>query len=281
MLSYQHGYHAGGFADVVKHLTLSRILCYSTGKEKPLFYLETHSGKGIYSLKNQQALKTKEFEEGIALIWKNQKNLPAYFKPYLKCINQLNSSPNLMLYPGSPAIAIDHLRAQDRMTFCELHPREFDQLSTLSHPDKRVFFSHTDGVKSLVSLLPPPERRGVIFIDPSYEIKEEYKTIAQALNLAFKRFQSGVFCLWYPIIDTKLVEKLIRGLKLIPAARTLHVEFYLTSTIQYNMKGCGLWIINPPFPLEEELTICFKALQTCFSPQKSYFKIEKNEGIIK
>lgn len=274
MLSYQHGYHAGNFADVVKHLTLSRLLHYMIGKEKPIFYLETHSGRGMYDLHDSQAVKTGEYLQGIRLLWEHKKQLAPVFTPYLQSIDKINQSNELRFYPGSPCLAIDLLRPQDRLFCCELHPREFDHLETLPHYDKRVFFSHEDGMTSLQALLPPTERRGLIFIDPSYEVKTDYKQIPQALKSAYRRFSTGVFCLWYPIVDKWLHEQLLRGLKAIKAENSLHLEFYLTSAMQSGMTGCGLWIINPPYVLAEEMKLILQQLRSFFNPGISSFIVE-------
>ena len=274
MLSYQHGYHAGNFADVVKHLTLSRLLSYMTSKEKPLFYLETHSGRGLYDLKDSQANKTKEYLQGIDLLWKNKEKLPPVFSPYLQAICKINQANELRFYPGSPSLAIDFLREQDRLFCCELHPREFEHLEELPHYGKRMFCSHSDCMESLKSLLPPIERRGLIFIDPSYEVKTDYKEIPKAIKSAYARFSTGVFCLWYPLVDKRLHEQLLRGLDNIAAANTLRIEFCLSGLTQPGMTGCGLWICNAPYILANEMKIALQELRTLFNPGVSSFIID-------
>lgn len=275
MLSYQHGYHAGNFADVIKHLTLSRLLTYLTLKEKSIFYLETHSGRGIYDLKDNQATKTGEYHQGIGLVWPKEA-LPAVFSPYLQTIQKMNNTNELRFYPGSPSLAINLLRQQDRLFFCELHPREFESLQQLPTHQKRVFYSHSEGIAQLNALLPPPERRGLVFIDPSYEVKTEYKTLPKALKSAYLQFATGTFCLWYPLIDPYLHQQLLRGLSLIGAPSNLKIEFYFAAPKQSGMTGCGLWIINPSFKLAEEMEIILKQLSKLFNPGKSSFII-KNE----
>ncbi|KTD03448.1 23S rRNA (adenine(2030)-N(6))-methyltransferase RlmJ [Fluoribacter gormanii] len=273
MLSYQHGYHAGNFADVIKHIALTHLLNYLTRKDKALFYLETHSGKGLYDLKNKQAEKTQEYKQGIQLIWPDRNTLPPVFQNYFQLINQLNSTNSLRYYPGSPFLAINTLRMQDRMYFCELHPREFEALSQLQRMNKKVHFSNSDGIAAMKALVPPPEKRGLIFIDPSFEIKEEYREIPLAIKHAYSRFATGVFCLWYPLVDKKLTDKLNRGMKEI-SAKALRIEFNLTSTAMEGMSGCGLWIINPPFTLAEEMKTVLNTLKTHFNPGSSSYIIE-------
>ena len=169
MLSYQHGYHAGNFADVVKHITLTQLLSYLKKKDKPLFYLETHSGKGQYDLRDKQAEKTGEYKQGIKLIWPDRKQLPPIFKDYFAAIKALNHEDGLRNYPGSPFLAINALRMQDRLYLCELHPTEFEVLDEMQHFNKKVHTSNTDGIVSMNGLLPPQEKRGLIFIDPSFD----------------------------------------------------------------------------------------------------------------
>lgn len=276
MLSYQHGYHAGNFADVIKHLVLTRLLCYLTRKDKPLFYLETHSGKGLYDLRNKQAEKTKEYRQGIQLLWSNRQSLSPLFQEYLHSISQLNDTNALRYYPGSPYFAINMLRMQDRMYFCELHPREFEDLTQLPCFNKKIHFSNSDGITAIKALLPPPEKRGLIFIDPSFELKEEYKEIPIALKHAHARFSTGVYCLWYPLVTKRLTDKLTRGMKDIDIKNTLHIEFNLTSMPIDGMYGCGLWIINPPFTLAEEMKSILTTLKNHFYPQSSFSIIGGN-----
>jgi 23S rRNA (adenine2030-N6)-methyltransferase len=278
MLSYQHGYHAGNFADVIKHLTLTRLLNYLILKDKPLFYLETHSGKGIYDLRDRQAEKTGEYKQGIKLIWPERKQFPSEFKEYFKTIKFLNQDEGLRYYPGSPFFAINTLRMQDRLYLCELHPAEFDALNEMSHYNKKVHLSNSDGIHSMKSLVPPPEKRGLIFIDPSFERKDEYKEIPAAIKQAFAKFSTGVYCLWYPVVNRKLTEQLIRGMKSIPSKNALRVEFNLTLAPKDGMTGCGLWIINPPYTLEAEMKAVMTALRSHFNPGVSSFIIESESG---
>jgi len=274
MLSYQHGYHAGNFADVIKHTTLTRLLNYLIQKDKPLLYLETHAGRGIYDLKNSQALKTAEAEQGIKLLWEARRELPTVFSSYMQSIRLLNDDNMLRYYPGSPCLAIQALRSQDRLFCCELHPGEFEHLQQLPRQNSRVFFSNSNGLEQLNALLPPAERRGLIFIDPSYEIKTDYRQVPLFLKNAYLRFATGVYCVWYPIIDNKLHEQLLRGLKNIGAERNLRIEFYLTTAKKPGMTGCGLWIINPPYLLSAEIKQVLDSLRKLFNPGVSSYLLE-------
>ncbi|MFC7780386.1 23S rRNA (adenine(2030)-N(6))-methyltransferase RlmJ [Legionella taurinensis] len=274
MLSYQHGYHAGNFADVIKHVTLTRLIDYLVQKDKPVFYLETHSGRGLYDLKDSQANKTAEYKQGISLLWEKQQQLPPVFLTYLNLLKAQNPTQTLRYYPGSPAIAIAQFRKDDRLFCCELHPQEFEQLKQLKRQGKRVFFSESDGIHQLKALLPPPERRGLIFIDPAYEIKSEYKHIPQAIKQTLPHFSNGVYCLWYPLVDHYHHQQLVRNLAEIPAANTLRVEFNLTKAQSGGMTGCGLWIANPPYTLAGEMKEALDYLQSLFNPGITSYYME-------
>lgn len=276
MLSYQHGYHAGNFADVLKHLTLVQLLQYMLQKPGPLLYLDTHSGKGLYDLQDKQALKTREALEGIHLLWSSRKNLPAVFKPYLQLLELLNVNEKGVLhyYPGSPWLAIQALRRQDRLVSCELHPGEFQHLNQLSKQGKRVFFHDDDGLNYLNALLPPLEKRGLIFIDPSYEVKTDYRHIVESLQKAYKRFATGVYCLWYPLLDKKVHAKLVNELTNLSSGNHLRVEFYHAIPNKEGMTGCGLWIINPPYVLAGELKSALDTLKKLFNPGYSSYLIQ-------
>lgn len=274
MLSYQHGYHAGNFADVVKHLTLTRLLNYMISKDKPLLYLETHAGCGLYDLHDQQALKTGEAREGIELLWSKKDQLPPLFSSYLQPMTTLNPGKSLRSYPGSPWLAINTLRACDRIVCAELHPGEIAQLQKLPHPGKRVSYRHSNGFDELKALLPPIERRGLIFIDPSYEVKTDYRQVPKQIKAAYQRFATGVYCLWYPIVNKQHHEQLLRGLNDIGSGDNLRIEFYLTTANKAGMTGCGLWVINPPYVLASELKTALEALQKLFNPGVSSYLIE-------
>ena len=283
MLSYQHGYHAGNFADVLKHSGLTLLLNYLLQKEKPLFYLETHSGKGLYDLYDRQATKTDENKQGIQLVWPDRKKLPGVFDTYINSISKININHELRYYPGSPALIIDDIRPIDRAYFCELHPGEYDSLCTLKkHRSKdmlkKIHFSNTDGIEALSSLLPPPEKRALVFIDPSYEIKEEYKTIPQALENAVSKFSTGVYCLWYPVVNQRSTDQLLRRLKRIKAKHTVQIEFHLNTHLANGMTACGLWLINPPFTFAAEMRTVCDTLKKYFGVPNSSYIIEVNEG---
>lgn len=278
MLSYQHGYHAGNFADVIKHLALVHILNHMIQKEKPIFYLETHAGKGIYPLNAPETQKTQEFKAGILPVWNKREALSDAFKRYFEVIQTLNPSSKLETYPGSPYFAAQILRSQDRLTLCERHPQEFEKLKAFPKQGKRIHIACQDGLLALDQLLPPPEKRGLIFIDPSFEIKTEYRTLPKTLFNAYQRFPQGVFCLWYPIVKTLDHKQLTHKLKAQSLAKTLQIEFLLPiHPIQSNLYGMGIWVINPPHTLTQSLHSALSALCKIFPYQGAQFSIKEGQ----
>ncbi|HCA88926.1 MAG: 23S rRNA (adenine(2030)-N(6))-methyltransferase RlmJ [Legionellaceae bacterium] len=269
MLSYQHAYHAGNFADVVKHLVLLNILNYQCKKTKPLFYLDTHAGRGLYNLHDTLAVKNREFDEGVMQLWKHRFDLPDDFASYISLLNTLNPDGILKFYPGSPCIALHALRNIDRLSLAELHPQEFEHLNRLPRLGKKVFITHTNGLALLTSLLPPKEKRGLIFIDPSFEIKQEYALLPKLIASALNRFAQGIYCIWYPITPSNKQNTLLQKLHKLSAPSYLNLEFKLLSKVE-GMTGCGLWVINPPFLLAEQMARLLKALQQFIYPDSDY-----------
>ena len=263
MLSYQHAYHAGNFADVVKHITLCLICDYLTKKDKPLFYIETHSGRGKYDLRLPISQKTAEFKDGVGLIWQNKSKIPEVFSPWLRVIEKYNHH-ELTYYPGSPLFALECLRQQDRFQFCELHPGEFEILKQLNKQQRSVLFAFQDGMQALNATLPPKEKRGLIFIDPSYELKQEYQTIPKIIQQVYKKFPTGVYCLWYPILSNDAYLKLNKGMQKIDCLDKLHIEYFLGNDKKVGMHGCGIWILNPPYILKTQIDEVVSTLKQFF-----------------
>ncbi len=275
MLSYRHAYHAGNHADVLKHIILAACLQALTQKEKPLFYLDTHAGAGMYTLSSEYAQKKLEYKEGIARLW-NADNPPEIVQQYLNCVNSFQFNRQLDVYPGSPAIASALLRDVDRLWLNELHPKDIEFLRQFFYRDKRAHCVHGDGLVSLKAVLPPKERRGLIVIDPSYEIKEEYLTIPQALLEAYAKFPTGVYLLWYPIVfQDKVTAMLKRLTKVIP--KYLIAELFPLGPATEEargMNGSGVFLINPPWTLAPALGtalpwLCHKLAQS----EKASFNI--------
>lgn len=250
MLSYRHAFHAGSHADVLKHVTLIAIIEAMKAKDKPFFYLETHGGAGIYDLSSDKAGKVGEFETGIAKLWPRQPR-QASIVSYLNIIRRMNEGDALRFYPGSPWIAKAVL-GDNRMVVSELHGSDFKILDDLLRPYRQVKAYQQNGLHTLKSLLPPPERRGLIFIDPSYEIKTDYQGVVDAVQEGMKRFANGVYAIWYPLLKSGQQDTLLRG---IAALNLPHAKIELKVPTQGDarMYGSGVIILNPPYGLAQNL----------------------------
>ena len=256
MLSYRHAFHAGNFADVLKHSVLSLILDYMTRKEKGFCYIDSHSGAGMYQLADAYAQKTGEYKDGIAKII-NDEDAPESLEPYLSLINSLNLNPSddeLEVYPGSPGIAKAFVRRQDSSHLFELHPTDFQHLEDFCQRWRKVFVKQSDGYKGVLGLLPPPSRRGVVLIDPPYELKDDYQKAVKTIIKAYAKFSTGTYILWYPVVKRELVEEMQQAFKTSEVKNVLQVEFCMAAdTEEYGMTGTGLFIVNPPWQLTTQL----------------------------
>lgn len=253
MLSYRHAYHAGNYADVLKHTVLVQILAYLVKKPGPVCYLDTHAGAGVYNLRTAEAEKLAEYRNGIGLLWDRQ-DLPEPLSVYLNLVKRCNTGEGLKHYPGSPWLAKHLLREQDRLQLCELHPRDFPALGKMFKKDKRAYCFHEDGYKKSLALLPPKEKRGLVLIDPSYEIKDDYANVVEQIKLLYKRFATGVFALWYPVVDPVRVKKLEEN---ITRSGIRRIHLYEVSIIDNHdepgMTGTGMIVVNPPWQLQEKI----------------------------
>lgn len=254
-MNYRHAFHAGNFADVLKHIVLARILVHLKTKDAPFRVIDSHAGTGLYNLEGNEAQRTGEWQEGIALV--TQKPPPPrvaeLIAPWLALCDGLMAQ-NPPLYPGSPWIAADLTRAQDNLVFCEKHPEDVERLRRNFERSKRVKVMEGDAWKLLPGLLPPPERRGLVLIDPPYEQENEFKIIAEAMAAAMKRWATGVYAIWYPIKGMREVESFARKIAVLPAGRILRFEIsrYTVQRID-RLNGCGMIIVNPPWKLDEDL----------------------------
>lgn len=252
MLSYQHIYHAGNFADVHKHSALALALDYLRQKPKPFAYLETHAGRGLYDLQCSEAQKTDEAKGGIWGV--DVHNAPAEVQHYFSAISACNPKGGRRFYPGSPQIALLTSRSEDRLLLVEKHPQEFLALSDVFAGNSRVALHKRDALEALVALVPPPEKRGLVLIDPSYEIKSEYTDIAEGLERAYRKWPTGIYMIWYPLLPAAGHQRLLKALKRSGITRILTSEISLHPAQGLSgMHGSGLAIINPPWQLEEGL----------------------------
>ena len=257
-MNYRHTYHAGNFADVVKHIVLTALINNLTRKDTPFCYIDTHAGIGYYDLMSTFADKTKEYTGGIEKVIQAE-NPPALVKRYLDCVHLINNKLSgakyaaLQYYPGSPMIARSLMRANDRIVACELHPEDYQSLRNAFLGDKQVAVHHTDGFLGLKAFLPPPLRRGLVLIDPPYENPDEFTRLVRSLPIALKRWETGIYAIWYPIKDQIQVSKFYRTLK-----ETIHqpiytIELTIYPDIPNHLNGCGMAIINPPWQFDETM----------------------------
>ncbi|GGP70431.1 ribosomal RNA large subunit methyltransferase J [Shewanella algicola] len=252
MLSYRHGYHAGNYADVLKHSMLIQALKAMQKKAKPYVYIDTHAGAGAYSLTDEFSQKTGEYLEGVAKLWEHE-NLPVALADYVEAVNHFNAEYDgeLRVYPGSPAFVDVELRPQDRMVLHELHSTDHELLESYFIQDKQVKVLNSDGLQGLIAAVPPLERRGVILIDPSYEIKTDYIDVAETLIKAHKRFATGVFMLWYPVVKREQTEAMLTLLKNSGIKKQLRIEQAINAdSDEFGMTAAGLWVINPPWKMD-------------------------------
>lgn len=252
MLSYLHSYHAGNFADVHKHILLSRVFIHLQQKDTPYCYLETHAGRGIYNLTSAPAVKTGEAAGGIGKIWPCA-DAPAPVQAYLDCVRTLNEKGALRIYPGSPKLAQQMLRGQDRMILMEMHPAEFPQLSDCFRVDRRVFVQNRDGYEGLNAQVPPREKRGAVLIDPSYEIKREYNEVVEVVAKAHAKWPGGIYVVWYPLLPDAHHHSLARRFERSGLRKILCCELRVRENSGHGMYGSGVLVINPPWPLRDQM----------------------------
>jgi len=275
MLSYRHAFHAGNFADVLKHCVLTLVLDYMTRKDKGFTYIDSHAGAGMYSLHNDYAKKTGEYQQGIAKLI-NQSDLPEVLVPYVELIQSLNPAHQLNLYPGSPAIAREILRRQDSAHLFELHPTDHQLLAEYCQRWKKSFIKQQDGYQGVLSLLPPPSRRAVVLIDPPYEIKTDYQNAVQTIINSYKKFPTGTYILWYPVVKRSFVEQMQQQFSRSSVKNLLQLEFCLSAdTDEYGMTGTGLFVINPPWQLAEQMGTVLPYLSEKLSANRTNYKIEQ------
>lgn len=275
MLSYRHGFHAGNFADVFKHVILSLLARAQLRKDKPFFYLDTHAGAGCYELGSAMAQKNREFASGIARLWKLDE-VPDAVRVYLEAVRAVNATPELQSYPGSPRIVRHFLRPKDRMVLCELHGKEAEHLHSEFHGDRQVATHNIDGYHSLKAFLPPLEKRGLVLIDPAFELKDERARLLEGMLEAHRRFATGVYAIWYPIQDRAAVDWLHRQLARSGIRNILAAELRIFGEdAPLRLNGSGIVVINPPWRLDEELKTLGPWLWNALSPEgQGGFKLD-------
>ncbi len=280
MLSYRHAFHAGNFADVLKHSVLTLVLEYMTRKDKGFYYIDSHSGAGMYQLADEYAQKTGEYKDGIAKLIEND-DLPEALQPYIDLVKSLNEDAiddngEITLYPGSPGIARQFTRRQDSAHLFELHPADIEHLQEYSQRWNKSHVKQSDGYQGVLGLVPPPNRRGVVLIDPPYELKEDYIKAVRTIVNAYKKFATGTYILWYPVVKRELVEQMQSAFTKSEVSNVIQVEYcQKADTLEYGMTGTGLFIVNPPWQLTTQLAEILPYLIKKLGNQESHFTLQQ------
>lgn len=257
MLSYRHAFHAGNHADVLKHVVLVSILRALARKPTPYFVLDTHAGAGRYALDAPPASVHGEHREGVGRVWSAGADAPGDVAAWLALVRAFASGDGVdapRIYPGSPLLIAASLREHDRLVCCELHAADVDALRAALADDRRVRVLHADGYATLASVLPPRERRGLVLIDPAYELRDEPRRVVAGLSSGLRRFGHGVFALWYPVARAVPLAELHAGVAASGARKVLRAELCVRAADHpAGLNGSGMLIVNPPYRLDESL----------------------------
>ena len=261
-MNYRHGFHAGNHGDVLKHVLLTRLLAYLNRKDKPYRVIDAHAGIGIYGLDGVEALKTGEWEGGIGrMAAPFASEIEELLAPYRAIIAAINSDDQMKRYPGSPEIAVRMMRKHDRMIANELQPECHEMLARNYWQDARVKLMQTDAETCVKASLPPPERRGIVLIDPPYEQKGEAVKAARMLGEGLKRFATGIFVLWYPVKAKGDETICLDAATALGVPGTLMAELRVREPFrQGGLAGSGLIVVNAPWGLDAELELLLPAL---------------------
>lgn len=263
-MNYRHIYHAGNFADVLKHAVLARLIVYLQQKDKAFRVLDTHAGIGLYDFSAEEAQKTGEWRDGIGRLMEADlpEGVAALLAPYLDAVHALNPKGPITLYPGSPKLARMLFRPQDRLSAMDLHPDDSRALARLFEGDYQVRVTELDGWLALGAHLPPKEKRGIVLVDPPFEEAGEYERLVDGLAKAYRRFATGTYCLWYPIKKGAPVAEFHEALKALDIPKMLCAELSVRSDRETTgLSGSGLIIVNPPFTLKDELHLLLPELK--------------------
>lgn len=254
MLSYRHIYHAGNHADILKHLTVSQIGLHLAKKEAPYFYLDTHAGIGLYKLSSEQAMKNREFDSGITkLLNTPSAELPTAINDFLDIVRSYNEEENLQVYPGSPKVIEYYTRLKDKMHLCELHPNDHPVLQSHFPNKRRANVVNSDGFEAVKAMLPPPQKRGLVLMDPPYEVKKDYQKVVEALQDGYRRFSGGTYAIWYPVLTREQADSLLNAVKNTNIRKVLLLELLVKAPdSDRGMKGSGMIVVNPPWTLASE-----------------------------
>jgi 23S rRNA (adenine2030-N6)-methyltransferase len=265
-MNYRHIYHAGNFADVIKHLLLIQVIERLKLKETPFFVLDTHAGIGLYNLSSEQAQKTKEANSGIMALLETELENQDLIN-YINIIRSFNTDGTLTVYPGSPAITSNLMRSQDRLLANELHPDDYNALVENSkHMQNRIRKINMDAYQALQANIPPKERRGLVLIDPPFEEKNEFEVLAKQIENALKRWGTGTYVIWFPLKAHLPIEKFYANIKVLNVPKTLLVECWIDQKNAPGLSGCGMIVLNTPWLVDERMGQMAGELQKYICP---------------
>jgi 23S rRNA (adenine2030-N6)-methyltransferase len=275
-MNYRHIFHAGSFTDVMKHAVVALILERLRAKETPFGVLDTHAGIGRYDLTSQQAGRTGEYLGGIARIMEAAGRLPPELAPYLDAVRELNPAPGtLRWYPGSPRLSRQLMRPQDRLLLAELHPEDVETLRREFARDRNTSVQHMDGYHAIKAHLPLKERRGMVLIDPPFEVTDEFERMTAALVSGHGRWPTGIYALWYPIKERAAVWRFHEALERTGIRRILAAELTIhEEDTHQRLNGCGMIVVNPPWQLDRNLELVLPALHEAMAERAGGTRVE-------
>jgi 23S rRNA (adenine2030-N6)-methyltransferase len=267
-MNYRHAFHAGNFADVVKHALLARVVAYLRKKETAFRVIDTHAGTGLTDLSSDEARRGSEWQDGIGRVWQHpfSAETGALLEPYLSALATFNPDGALQRYPGSPLLIRHWMRPQDRLIACELEPGAARALSRNLHGDARVKAIAIDGWTALNAYIPPKEKRGIVLVDPPYEQTNELQRAAEAIGAAHRKWPGGTIMLWYPVKDHREIARFTRQLAAMSLDKSLQIQLSRSVIADGKLRGTGLIVVNAPWTLQAEAQILLPALASAFWP---------------
>lgn len=279
-MNYRHAFHAGGFVDVMKHVTLTRLIEYLKLKPAAFRMIDTHAGIGRYWLTGDEAKRSPEWLDGIDRLLRAEIRPAAktLLQPYLDAVMSENPNGTLARYPGSPLLARRLFRPQDRLSALELHPADYRRLRDLFEGDVQVRVTELDGWLALNAYVPPKEKRGLVLVDPPFEEPGEWGRMVEGLGKAHRKWATGIYLLWYPLKEPREVNGFVADLKATGIARMLRAELTVAPAVAGTLYGSGLIVVNPPYTLEGELRTVLPALAEVLQQGKAGHRLEWIRG---
>jgi 23S rRNA (adenine2030-N6)-methyltransferase len=279
-MNYRHGFHAGNFADVVKHAVMCRVLLHLRDKPAAFRVIDSHAGAGLYDLGGSEAGRTGEWRNGIERVWHADLDAPVreLLAPYLDAVEACNKAGQLAVYPGSPALVQALLRRRDRLIACELEPKAAAALQSNLRGDNRCKAIAIDGWTALSAYVPPKERRGLVLVDPPFEEDGEWARLVEGLQKAHRKWATGIYALWYPLKEPREVNAFVADLKATGITKMLRAELSIGPPVAGALYGSGMIVVNPPFVLEDELKAVLPALAKVLGEGRGGWKLEWIRG---